>query len=487
MALVETYNVFFMGKYSQGRLMKVALISPFWDTANPYPPLGLAYLGAVMEKEGHIARIFDMTLESEMPFEKKMEEIIAFSPEIAGISAMSHTYANALDIARFLKSKLGISIVLGGPHPTIMPEVALRNEYIDFVVIGEGEETFLKMCRNFQKRDFHGIDGLCYKENEKLIIQPKNQFIGDLDLLPLPARHLLMLDNYGLKDDFGNRMATIISSRGCPYRCTYCYKGLFGRTYRQRSPKNIIEEIKFCINNFDYKSFYFIDDLFTLDIKRIEELTDAIRKENLDIRWQCLARVSNATSRMFELMKEAGCYKVHFGIESGNQYILNEAKKGITLEQVRKAVKYCKRAGIRTKGYFMIGMPKDTVSSMQDTINFAKELRLDDVMFSITTPFPGTQLWETIDKEKIGSLSEAFYFSCNSDKVTIFYNLSDATNTEIIEKSKEAGRITEELEIKKFCEKNFGKKIGYLAWELSRVPVFKKIGKNILGNIGYNI
>lgn len=457
--------------------MRVALISPVWKVENPYPPLGLAYIGALLERDNNVVRIFDLTLGPERPFEEKIEEIATFSPEIAGISAMSHNYADALKIARSLKSKIDISIVFGGPHPTIMPEEVLSNEHVDFVVIGEGEEIFQKICRNLRNKKFHGIDGLCYKENGKIIIQPKINFIDDLDSLPFPARHLLKLDNYELRDDFGNRMLTFISSRGCPYRCTYCYKGLFGRTYRQRSPENIVEEIKYCTEKLNCSSFYFIDDLFTLDSKRIEQLTEAIRKEDLNIRWQCLARVNNATWRMFTQMKASGCYKVHFGIESGNQDILNKVKKGITLGQARSAVRYCKEAGIRTKGYFMLGMPGDTVETMQDTLDFANELELDDIMFSITTPFPGTELWGTIDKDRVRSLSDAFYYldcSRNVDDINIFYNLSSATDADIMEMMKKAREITGRIRAKTFCEKTFGKRLGSLAWQLSRPKEVRK-------------
>lgn len=459
--------------------MKIALISPNWEDQNPYPPLGLAYLGAVLEKAGLTVNIFDLTLEHDKPFEKMLEEIVISSPDIIGLSAMSHNYVNALEIAKFLKKNTNATIVFGGPHPTIMPEEVLQNEFIDFVVLGEGEETFLKMCQCLQVKKFDGIDGLCYKNNGKIVIQPKKHFIKDLDKLPFPARHLLKLDSYTLLDDYGNRMVTLISSRGCPFGCTFCYKGLFGRTYRQRSAENIIKEIKTIIEKFNYKSFYFIDDLFTLNLKRVEELTLAIKKEDLNIRWQCLARVNNATLQMFKLMKESGCYKVHFGIESGNQQILNRVKKEITLEQVRQAVLYCKEAGIKTKGYFMLGLPGDTVKTMQDTINFANELELDEVMFSITTPFPGTQLWESIDKNKIKSLSSAFYYFDNfreSNDINIFYNLSEVTDSKLIKIVKSA----QHMEKRNHYIKKFGKSKGIIIWQISKTPIINKIGKNIL-------
>ena len=460
--------------------MKIALVMPEWKFENPYPPLGLAYIAAVLERNNYDVRIFDLTLEDNKPFETRVKEIIDFSPEIVGISAMSHNYINASKVALRIKTMTKASIVFGGPHPTIMPEEVLKNENIDLVIMGEGEDIFLKLCQNYQNKEFYGIDGLCFKDNNEIIVQPKKQFIENLDEIPFPARHLLKFDSYTLVDDYGNKMVTIMSSRGCPYGCTYCYKGLFGKTYRQRSSQNIVDEIKYCVNKFGSKSFYFIDDLFTLNLKRVEELTDTIKKEDIDIRWQCLARVNNATPQMFRKMKESGCYKVHFGIESGNQNILNKVKKGITLDQVRDAVKYCKDTNIKTKGYFMIGMPGDTKETMQDTLDFADELKLDEVMFSITTPFPGTELWKTIDKDKIKSLSDAFYYSCDSDDISIFYNLSNVSDSDIIDIVGKTRHMTDNINAKIFCERSFGKRIGFLAWQLCKISFLKKTGKMLL-------
>lgn len=460
--------------------MRIALISPMWKVENSYPPLGLAYIGAVLEKNGYEVKIFDLTLSPETSLDNKMKEIVEFFPNVVGISAMSHSYDNAIKIAEYLKDSTGAKIVLGGPHPTIMPGDTLENKSVDFVIMGEGEETFLEMCQSFSTGKFYGIDGLCYKEDGKIITQPKNNFILDLDSIPFPARHLMKMGDYALIDDYGDKMATVVSSRGCPHRCTYCYKGLFGVSYRQRSPKNIIDEIKSCMKNFGYRSFYFVDDLFTMNAERVDSLTRAIKEEKLNIRWQCLARVNNATPQMFKQMKSAGCYKVHFGIESGDQDIINKVKKGITLDQVRNAVKCCKDADIRTKGYFMLGLPGDTIETMQHTLDFAEELRLDDAMFSITTPFPGTELWNSIDKSKITSLSDAFYHSCNSDDVNIFYNVSSSSDEDVMKMVKKSSKITDITGAKIFCERKFGKTVGNFAWQMSKISPVKKIGKMLI-------
>lgn len=466
--------------------MRIALITPEWRFENPYPPLGLAYIAATLERDSHKVKIFDLTLENK-PFENKIGDIIGFSPDIIGISCMTHNYYNALKVAESLKDDMSIPIIFGGPHPTIMSEDVLKNKFVDFVIMGEGEETFSNICYNLENNNldkdkrFYNIDGLCFKDHDdKIIVQHRNNFIKDLDTIPFPARHLLDLDKYTLVDDYKNKMVTIMSSRGCPYGCTYCYKGLFGRIYRQRSPDNIIEEIKQCINDFNYRSFYFIDDLFTLNAERVDQFTNKIKEEGLDIRWQCLARVNTASRQMFRQMKETGCYKIHFGIESGSQQILNKVKKGIKTEQIKSAVGYAKDVGIKTKGYFMLGMPGDTIETMQSTLDLAKELQLNDVMFSITTPFPGTELWNNIDKNKISSLSNAFYYMDNDDDTNIFYNLSETTDKDVIRMMKKANNIRYDIKTKAFCNKMFGDRIGYFTWQLSRIPFMKDIGKILI-------
>lgn len=485
-------------RYGRGSIMRIALVLPEWRIENPYPPLGLAYIAAVLEKDGYVVKIFDLTLDRGRSSEDKSDDIIGFSPDVIGLSVATHNYHNAIKVASYLKIMTGAYIVFGGPHPTIVPEEILKNDFVDFVIVGEGEETFLKICQNLYTHKFDDIDGICYKLNtdhtsesgsgnigdadsekdRKIIVRKKRAFIKNLDNIPFPARHLLPLEQYSLEDDFGSKMATIMTSRGCPYGCIYCYKGIFGSTYRQRSSENIVEEIKQCRDKFGYKSFYFIDDLFTLNAENVEKMTDLLKKENINIRWQCLARVNNAKYSVFKKMKESGCYKIHFGIESGDQNVINGIKKGITLDQVRTAIKMCREIGIKTKGYFMIGMPGDTVDTMNQTLKFASELELDDAMFSVTTPFPGTELWNKIDKSKIESLSDAFYYHEFDDQnFHIFYNLSNATENDIISAMRTSQEISDRIRTKVICEDKFGKKIGFFAWQLSKIHFLRKAGK----------
>ena len=471
--MVEARVAFGKGKHSPK--MKIAFVLPMWKIENPYPPLGLGYLAAVLEKAEHVVRIYDLSLDSLKAFSKTIQEIINFSPEVVGLSVMSHTYESALKIARVIKEKSEATVVFGGPHPSVMPKEVAGEDGVDIVVMGEAEETIREICG--KRINLEMIDGICYSQEKKIFLNPKKNYIQDLDKLPFPGRHLLKLSRYSLRDESGNRMATIMTSRGCPYSCTYCYKGIFGRKFRERSTKSIVAEIQECMKKYNYRSFYFIDDLFTLNPRRVGEICSEIMRKKLNIRWQCLARVKDLTYEMLINMKKAGCSQVNLGIESGNQGILNKIKKGTTIQQAKTAVRCCKKVGIKTKGYFMFGLPGDTRETMEDTLNLARELELNDMMFSIATPFPGTELWQSINQNNV-DLSKAFYYT-DSKNLNILYNLSDATDYEIIAMHKKAQKLTNRVR-KEIHQERFGKYLGIMAWQSSRVGFLKIIGKKIL-------
>jgi len=321
--------------------MKIALVSAKWnEKANDYPPLGLAYLAAVLERDGHEVGIFDLGLDPDVPVADGVQRVCAFGPHVVGITAMTSLYHGALETAILLKANLGRPIVLGGPHATVYPERVLRESpVIDYVVRGEGEETILELVRALGEddRDLGGINGLTYRLRDEIISNPDRELIRDLDALPFPARHLFELKRYGLCTPDGQSMVTVLSSRGCPYNCSYCFKGIVGRTYRQRSPENIIAELRQVIDEYGIRNFYFIDDLFTLNQKRLDVLTGRFIAEKLDIRWQCLGRVDRVDAEGLRKMYAAGCRRIHYGIESGNQEVLQRIGKRIRLDQVRQA------------------------------------------------------------------------------------------------------------------------------------------------------
>lgn len=468
--------------------MKVALISPKWNKlVNSYPPLGLGYLAAVLEQRGHTVRIFDFGLEPSRPLEGEIPGVLGFAPDLIGFTSMTTNFHSVEQTVRLLREQTDTPIVIGGPHATVFPERTLQeNAGMDYLVVGEGEETLLELVEVLEGRRAPAeVAGLCYRDGDAVHCNPSRPLIKDLDALPFPARHLFELERYPLFAPDGARMLTVLTSRGCPYNCSYCFKGIVGRTYRQRSPENLIAELRLLIDTYGIRNFYFIDDLFTLDVKRLNALMDRILEEGLDIRWQCLARVDRVTPELLKKMAAAGCREVHYGIESGNQEIINRIGKRITLEQVRRAVTWTAQAGIRSKGYFMLGLPGDTEETMEQTIQFAASLDLDDAMFSLTTPFPGTRLWEELVERNPetaynADFSQAYYYNSYTEQIAPFLNVSDVPDQRLSELAHAARRRFDESRRRRKYEQRLGKPIGTMLWNLSNQPAIRSIGRRIL-------
>jgi anaerobic magnesium-protoporphyrin IX monomethyl ester cyclase len=469
--------------------MRVALVSPKWNRkANDYPALGLGYLAAVLERDGHQVRIFDFALYPNAPLEEDVQQVCTFDPEMIGITAMSSVYHSAVQTATLLKAYLGRPIVIGGPHATVYPErVLAESPVIDCVVRGEGEETIGQLARALDGTggNLAAIDGLTYRNRSEIVSNPDRPLIRDLDSLPFPARHLFDLTRYGLRTPGGQPMVTIMSSRGCPYNCSYCFKGIVGRTYRQRSPGNIIAELRQVIDQYDIRNFYFIDDLFTIDLRRLNALTEQLVAARLDIRWQCLGRVDRVDAEVLRKMYAAGCRRIHYGIESGNQQILDGVGKGIKLEQVRQAVRWTQEAGIEVKGYFMLGLPGDTEETLQQTIDLATELDLDETMFSLTTPFPGTRLWDELVKRKPGTefnqdFARAYYYGNPDEEVTPFLNVCDVPDGVLEEWMQRAQQSNAERKAKGIYQQAFGRSLGSIMWRISRFEPLRALARPLL-------
>ncbi len=469
--------------------MRVALVSPKWNRkANDYPALGLGYLAAVLERDGHQVRIFDFALYPTAPLEEDVQQVCTFDPEMIGITAMSSVYHSAMQTATLLKAYLGRPIVIGGPHATVYPErVLAESPVIDCVVRGEGEETIRQLARALDGTgsNLGAIDGLTYRKRSEIVSNPDRPLIRDLDSLPFPARHLFDLKHYGLRTPGGQPMVTVMSSRGCPYNCSYCFKGIVGRTYRQRSPGNIIAELRQVIDQYDVRNFYFIDDLFTIDRHRLNALTEQLVAARLDIRWQCLGRVDRVDAEVLRKMYAAGCRRIHYGIESGNQQILDGVGKGIKLEQVRQAVRWTQEAGIEVKGYFMLGLPGDTEETLQQTIDLATELDLDETMFSLTTPFPGTRLWDELVKKKPGTeynqdFARAYYYGNPDEEVTPFLNVSDVPDDVLEEWMQRAQQSNAERKAKGIYQQAFGRSLGPIMWRISRFEPLRALARRLL-------
>jgi anaerobic magnesium-protoporphyrin IX monomethyl ester cyclase len=468
--------------------MRIALISPKWNKkANDYPPLGLGYLAAVLEQSQHQVQILDFSLDPQSSLDSDVQRVAAFNPHLVGITAMTSVYHNALETAALLKAYLGRPIVLGGPHATMCPErILAESTVIDYLVRGEGETTILELAQALGgERDLRSVNGLTYRRRGEVVSNPDRDLIADLDSLPFPARHLFDLKRYGLRTPEGQPMATILSSRGCPYNCSYCFKGIVGRTYRQRSPENIIAELRQIIAEYGIHNFYFIDDLFTIDLRRLQAITQELITQELDIRWQCLGRVDRVNAEILRKMYAAGCRRIHYGIESGNQEVLQRIGKGIKLEQVRDAVRWAKEAGIQAKGYFMLGLPGDTEKTMQQTIDLAVELDLDEAMFSLTTPFPGTRLWDELVKKRPETeynqdFTRAYYYTCPDEEVLPFLNVSEVPDKVLSQWMRKAHVALAEARAKHLYQRAFGPWLGPVLWRVSRLEPLRILGRRLM-------
>jgi anaerobic magnesium-protoporphyrin IX monomethyl ester cyclase len=378
--------------------MKVLLVNPWQDTKYPQPPLGLAMISAVLEKNGYPVKVLDASA-------LKLTEISILNtiqrekPDIIGITAMTPTINSAIKIARQIKELHNdVIIVLGGPHVTLFPEETLKRvPEADIVVQGEGEQTMVELVETLENGNSVNtqVSGVTYREKNCIQSSPTRQLISDLDSLPFPAFHLLPMAKYRLHPPHGRKLPSIpiITSRGCPYRCIYCSKSVFGRQYRANSPAYVVNEIEHMMDKFNAREITFYDDSFTLDKKRAVAICEELQRRRIDIPWTCETRVNLVNEELIEKMKKAGCYMIAFGVESGAQKILNTLKKDITLEQATRAFELTHKIGIQTIAYFMIGSPNETPETIKQTIEFAKKLDPDFVQFSIVTPYPGTELY----------------------------------------------------------------------------------------------
>jgi len=360
-------------------------------------PLGIAYIASFIRSKGHSVRLVDVKLFGNSWKGSITELVRSEKPSFVGISCVTPSMPDALRIAETVKlADKNIKVIVGGPHPSALPEECISYDNIDLVCVGEGEHTFLELLEG---KDFSEIKGLCYKDDGKIKMNPPRDLISDLDSLPWPAYDLLPIHSYG--NPFLGKSIIMVTGRGCPYNCLFCSSRIINRQrYRLRSVKNVVDEIEYLYKEYGLRGFLFADDTFTMIPKRTEELCNEIMKRGLKISWGCDTRVDAMTPELARLMKKSGCNLVKFGIESGDENILKVIRKGITLDQVRRAVKIVSSAGIKAHGFFIIGHPYDTEESIRKTIDFAKSLPLDYAQFSVLTPYPGTDVLEMAKKSE---------------------------------------------------------------------------------------
>ena len=381
--------------------MDAILVNPEWirkkgsiwkGVAGAMPPLGPAYIASYAEKHGYETAIIDMQVEFE-PYEEILKKT-GYKPRFVGISATTTTYAEAKRLAGLSRKMLPESkIVMGGVHPTFKADEAFSNPDVDFVIRGEGEETF-RLLLSGEKPG--SIPGLSYKSEGVITHNPEPPLIKNLDDLPFPAYHMLKMKRYVPSLGSYKRLPSIsmITSRGCPGKCTYCFGAYLGGKIRVNSPAYVIEEIKMLQKRYGIREVSFYDDTFTAFKHNVREFCERLIKEKIDLTWVCFARVDFIDEDMLKLMKKAGCHQLLYGVESGDQEILKSLGKTTPLEKAKEAVMMTKKAGIECRTSFMLGSPGETEEHLKKTIKFSIELDADLAMYNVTTPFPGTKMYE---------------------------------------------------------------------------------------------
>lgn len=407
---------------SKGAPVRVILINPPIDcvleNGNVSPvtsylfynsaPLGLLYIGAVLENAGHTVAAIDGAAE-QLNVAGVVARVKEFRPDVIGIGSFTVSFETTKRMAAEIKRALpDVPIVLGSYHVTLVPEETMADTNFDIGVLGEGEHTMLEVVEYYgQGGELEDIQGICFRKADgDLHFTPPRKKFKQLDEFPFPARHLLPPNIYRPVpvDEHAFPKFSMVTSRGCPHACAFCQKSRTG--YRSHSPGYIVDEIEHLVRDFGVKDIAFVDSLFCANKKRVHAICDEIIRRGVKVSWTCSSRVEVVDKPLLEKMKAAGCWRTRFGVESGSDRVLDFISKGITKEKIRNAITWADEIGLRPKAFFMVGHMIDTRESILETIDFAKSIPLHDVTVQINTILPETpqeEIWK-LEGEKWGRI-----------------------------------------------------------------------------------
>jgi radical SAM superfamily enzyme YgiQ (UPF0313 family) len=380
--------------------MRISLINvQISEGNNIVPPLGILYIAAVLERQGHELQVFDI----DPDVSPCIDQVRKFAPHIVGIGCYTNTYPKARRLAARLKQELPQAIfVCGGVHATAKPQETIRELKVDYLVYAEGERSMSQLVRCLESGshgEISGIKGLYYWKDGEVAYTGPPELIEDLDSIPFPARHLLDFRPYlappgMIRGHAMERITTVFTSRGCPYPCIYCASHIVqGKKIRRRSVPNVIAELEGLVKNYGIRGFYICDDLVTGDRDWMLEFSRQLSAKNLGLRWACQARVDRVDEEMLRLMKQAGCVQLDFGVESGSDKTLKTMKKKASAEEGRSAFALMHAMKMRACATFIIGFPGETEEDMEETYGLAKAINADYTVFYFLTPYPGTAIY----------------------------------------------------------------------------------------------
>ena len=379
------------------RQLKVALVNAGFEKGEPgiivSPPLGIMCIGAYLRQNGFEVRLFDWS--GEDLSEGMLEQLKGFGPDIVGLTViMGTSIIRSKRISSWAKD-LGAMVVWGGPLPSVLSEMCLLQAPVDYLVMGEGEETMLELCRSLQEgRSTEEIPGLCFNKDGRVVRNEPRQRIPDLDPLPMPWWEGVMpLDKY-LIPIYGRTAIPFVSSRGCPGTCSFCYtKVMWGYKWTSRSASKVVDEIQH-VQGLDPRidGIIFDDDLFAGDVDRIIEFCKELKERGVNIAWNCEVRAKDIKAPLVKTMKAAGCAELMVGVETGSDRLLSFILKGVKKEQIVEAFRVTHEAGMRANAMLMVGIPGETMEDFQQTVDMLDLLKADGYYWSMYLPGPGTAL-----------------------------------------------------------------------------------------------
>ena len=373
--------------------MKSVLVQPAGNSLFRVPPLGLGYVAAVLKQRGFDVEVLDLNVES-----SALDEFLSVErPSVVGVSCGIGNERQAFEVVWKVKTCFpGCFVVLGGPYPSLMGEEMLaRHSDVDAAVMGEGESTIVEFFERFQNgQGLCDVDGLVFRDEKKVKRNSPRKPIEPLDSLPFPARETLPMELYG------ENACVMFTSRGCPFQCVFCSRSVFGRKWRGHSPEYVLAEIEHMRKQYGISCVSFLDDNFAFDFERAEKILDGIiaKKWKLGLYFWNGIRVDSVTEGLLLKMRKAGCTAINYGVESVDQDVLANIRKGINLDQVKNAVKLTREVGIKANVFLMIGNPGDTVKIIEKVKDFVERVKVDGVHVSMATPIPGTELWSWVEK-----------------------------------------------------------------------------------------
>jgi anaerobic magnesium-protoporphyrin IX monomethyl ester cyclase len=362
----------------------------------PYPPLGILYISAYLEQNGYVNDVFDTTFSSKESF---YQFLLKEQPPLIGLYTNLMTKINIVEISRFVKTNCKSTVIIGGPDVKYNTGSYLKSG-ADYLVLGEGEQTMLELVQFVLSGigDHHAIPGIAFFQSDQIVETVEREKLKDLDALPVPNRSKINFEPYlsAWKKHHGKNTMSVSTMRGCPYTCKWCSRGVYGLSYRRRSPKKVVEELQLLQKNYNPDSLWFVDDVFTISHKWLEGFKEELVRQQIQIPYECITRADRMNEHVIELLKDTGCFRVWIGAESGSQKVIDLMDRRVDVRQVRDMIKLSKKHGIETGTFIMLGYPGETEDDIEETIEHLKDSSPDHFTITVAYPIKGTELYDEV-------------------------------------------------------------------------------------------